>query len=143
MIALVVRQFAIGYVIGVVILFALAVALDYFFAYEISSGVSVVPFVVGVHFAAQKYATQEGVQPSSGFAWRAAFAMTATGLAISAAISGLFLAVAGAEAMFGGAIPMNFFLIALVVVAAIYLLIGRFLFSFTIRSALKAAARRR
>ena len=65
-----VRAFSIAYLAALAAIIAIAWAASAFFGFELpGSAMGVVPFVVGVQFAAQAYAKRQGDAPSGGYAW--------------------------------------------------------------------------
>ena len=138
------KDFVTAYVLGIMGIYALSWALAAFFAIELPGGIGVVPFVIGVQWAASRHVNRGGGEVKGGAAWKAAFLMTCAAVAVSFALIGALLAILGADVVLGPEfmelVSTQIFAIVMVVVFVFYVLMARLGFPWMVRSGLKVAA---
>ena len=141
----IVRDFLSTYILGVIALVVIGWALATYAGVELPGGISVVPFVIGVQIAAQRFATRAGRAPTSGEAWRGALAMTASAIALSVLLFVVLILAFGAESIFGPDFAAVFnstlAMVVLAIIFVVYVLMARFAFSWMARAAVRNAGR--
>ena len=142
-----VRAFSIAYLAALAAIIAIAWAASAFFGFELpGSAMGVVPFVVGVQFAAQAYAKRQGDAPSGGYAWKAAFGMTAAAFAMSFVFIAIGFAAIGPTELLGPIyteLSASGFLMIAAGVFIFYALMARLSFPWLVKSSLKAMQRQK
>ena len=140
-----VRDFLSAYILGIIAFIVINYALTVFADYSLPGSVSVVPFIIAVQVAAQRFATRTGKAPTKGESWRAALAMALSAIALSALLLIVVSFAFGADQIFGPGFSDAFDLtIALTVfglVFVVYALLARFSFSWLARAAVRNAER--
>lgn len=138
------KDFVTAYVLGIMGIYALSWALAAFFEIELPGGIGVVPFVIGVQWAASRHVNRGGGEVKGGAAWKAAFYMTLAAMVVSVVLVGALIAMLGVDAVLGPEfmelVSTQIFAIVMGVVFAFYVLMARLGFPWMVRSGLKVAA---
>lgn len=142
-----IKDFLTAYILGIIGLFVLSWLLKTFMAIELPGGIGVVPFVLGVQYAAQKHVSRGGGPVGGKAAWRTAVAMTLAAIVVSVVLAGILMAVLGGEAVFGPEfmqiLQSQIFLTVFAIVFVFYVLMARLGWGWMVKSGLKAAERRK
>ena len=142
-----IKSFLTAYILGVIGLIVLSWALATFADIDLPGGMGVVPFVIGVQYAANAHVNRGGGAVTGGEAWGAAFGMTLAAMIVRAVLVAIMVAAFGGEALLGpemaGVFSSGVFAIVLAVVFAFYVLMARFGYGWMVRTALKAKSRGR